>query len=419
MAVRAATVFCVLCFALCAEAQAVTQNAQRTTQNTRGQDNLQVFLVTIGEGSAVWEKFGHNSLWFLDEANKVDEAYNWGTFDFTAPGFAWRFVTMETRYWVDMFPDGRRMVDFYIQHDRTVFIQRLNFTPEQARNALAFARNNALEANKYYRYDYFLDNCSTRIRDLIDVATGGVLKAATESVTVQRSFRSESVRLTDDLGLAQFGITAALGAPADKPISLWEDAFVPMRLRDMLRDVRVTINGKQEPLVAEEREFYTTKYQTEREDVPAIWLVPLIIGLIIAVDFIAVGLIGERHRAVDVAFRSEVAVWAVASGILGAAILFAWLFTKHTFWAANQNLLVMNPLSVWLAPLALMSLKNPRWLRPAAITAVLVALCSGLALVLHGIPGLSQDNAAVLALAVPANLAMAFGLWRRTVTTDK
>ncbi len=376
-----------------------------------------MYLVTIGEGSAVWEKFGHNSLWFQDTAAQVDEAYNWGTFDFRTPGFAWRFVTGETQYWVDMYPDGRRMIDFYIQYDRTVVVQRLNLTPEQARAALAFARNNALDANKYYRYDYFLDNCSTRIRDLIDLATGGALKAATASTTGRRSFRSESVRLTDDLGLAQFGITAALGRPADKPITLWEDAFVPMRLRDMIRDVRVTVDGRLQPIVAEEREFYTTKNQAEREDVPSFWLIPLVIGFFIAIDFIGVGLIGERHRAVDIAFRSEVAVWAFVSGLLGAAILFAWLFTKHTFWTANQNLLVVNPLSLWLAPLALMSLRNPRWLRPAAIVAVLVALCSALALVLHGIPGWGQNNAAVLALAVPPNLAMAFGLWRRSTAT--
>jgi len=376
--------------------------------------SLQVYLVTIGEGGQIWEKFGHNSLWFRDSASRVDEIYNWGTFDFEAPDFAWRFVTGETKYWVEKFPGGQLVVDFFIGRDRTVHLQRLNLTPAQAAKALAFARNNALEANKYYRYDYFLDNCSTRVRDLIDYATDGALKAATGTVTVPRSFRSESVRLTDDLKFAQLGITVALGRPADKPLTLWEDAFVPMRLRDMVRDVRVTIDGKQQPLVAEEAVPYTTRDRAELADVPSIWMLPLFVGVLLMIDLVTLGIIGERSRMAEVVFRTEVVIWAFLTGILGAAILFAWMFTKHTFWAANENLLLVNPLSVWLVPLAIMSARNKRWARPAAIAAVIVALCSALALVLSGVPGAGQVNGAVLALTLPVNFAIAFILWRRT-----
>ena len=189
-------------------------NSQQPTANSQ----LQVYLLTLGEGEAVWEKFGHNSLWFRDSTGRIDEVYNWGTFDFNSPDFAWRFVTGETKYWVDVFHGGQIVIDFFAGRDRTVVLQRLNFTPAQAAKALAFARNNALEANKYYRYDYFLDNCSTRVRDLIDYTTDGALKAQTTAKTPY-SFRSESVRLTDDLFFAQLGITTALGRPGDVPIT--------------------------------------------------------------------------------------------------------------------------------------------------------------------------------------------------------
>lgn len=382
----------------------------------RAASHLSVYLITVGEGAAIWEKFGHNSLWFRDSVARVDEAYNWGTFDFKAPDFVWRFVTGDTKYWVDMYPSGRRVIEFFaVEQHRSVDVQRLNLTDAQAKKALAYARNNALEANKYYRYDYFLDNCSTRVRDLIDLATDGALKAATQTATFH-SFRSESVRLTDDLRFAQFGITAALGRPADTPISLWEDAFIPMRLRDIVRTVRVPGDSGTRSLVAEERTLYTAPEHTERADDPSIWVVPLIIGLLIAVDLAGAGIIGERTRWVDIAFRVEVTVWSFATGLLGAVILFAWMFTRHVFWASNENLLVANPLSLWVAVLALLSVRNARWLRPAAITAALVALCSAMALVLHGVPGAGQENIAVLALTVPANFAVAFGLWRRHMT---
>jgi hypothetical protein len=390
--------------------------AQSRNQATKQPSNaLSVYVITLGEGSALWEKFGHNSLWFLDSAAKVDEVYNWGTFDFNAPGFAWRFVTGETKYWVDMFPGGQVVIDFFSRRDRTIDVQRLNLTPAQATRALAFARNNALDANKFYRYDYYRDNCSTRIRDLIDVVTDGAVKAASTGTTPY-SFRSESVRLTDDLFFAQLGIAAALGRPGDRPITVWEDAFVPMRLRDLLRGVRVTIDGKQAPLVVEERRANTTHEHTELADVPSIWRVPLIIGLVIAIDLLGLGIIGERHHGVDIAFRAEVSVWALLTGLLGVGILFAWMFTHHDFWDRNESLLVVNPLAIWLAPLAILSARNARWARPAAITAVLIALCSAVALVLYGIPGAGQQNLAVLALTVPVNFAVAFGLWRRSAT---
>lgn len=364
----------------------------------------------------MWEKFGHNSLWFVDSASGIDEAYNWGTFDFASPGFAWRFVTGDTKYWVETYP-GQLIIDFFIRSDRTVELQRLNLSDAQARKALTFARNNALDHNKHYRYDYFLDNCSTRVRDVIDLATDGALRSATSTVTVPRTFRSESVRLTDDLGLAQFGITLALGRPADAPLSLWEDAFVPMRLRDMVRDVRVNVNEMPQAFVLDERVVYATKEHPERMDLPSIWLVPLGIGLVVGGGLLATAFLGERHKAINTAFHIEVAVYSALIGVFGAAVLLAWAFTRHDFWANNENLLLVNPLSLWLGPLAIMSLRNERWLRPTAITAVLIALCAAVALVLNGIAGAGQENSlAVAALVVPAHFAAAFGLWRRAVS---
>ena len=404
---RTLMLFCVLRFAFDAGSELQAQNVKPPTSN-----RLQVYLVTIGSGGAIWEKFGHNALWFTDSAG-IDESYSWGTFDFKSPGFVWRFVTLDTRYWVERWPPASVLFDFFgNQYDRTIIVQRLNFTDEQARFALNAARVNALEANKYYRYDYFLDNCSTRVRDAIDAATNGALKRGT-SATVPRSFRSESVRLTDDMGLAQFGITTALGRRADAPLTLWEDAFVPMRLRDIVRDVKVTVNGKEEPLVLSESTIHTTKTREERADVPSFWTIPLIIGLALAVELTLFGILGLKSKGLNLAFHMEAAVISAVSGLLGAAILFAWLFTKHTFWALNENLLIVNPLSIWLAPLAVLSATRERWRRPAAILGAIIAACSAVALMLKGLPD-SQQNIAVIALMLPLNFAIAFGLWTRS-----
>ena len=157
---------------------------------------LSVTLITFGVGEQVWERFGHNALWIHDARLGTDVAYNWGLFDFEQPGFFRRFLTGDTKYWMAG-EDAYTMVTAYHNIGRPITLQRLNLTPTQALALRDFVEHNALEENKYYRYDYFRDNCSTRLRDAIDRALGGALRAATDTMHTTMSYRSESLRLTE------------------------------------------------------------------------------------------------------------------------------------------------------------------------------------------------------------------------------
>jgi hypothetical protein len=366
----------------------------------------------------VWEKFGHNALWFFDDATGIDEAYNWGIFDFNQPHFLQRFLTGDTKYWVEQYP-GRLLLDYYKRSDRSIVVQRLNFTPEQSRRALNFARWNAREENKYYRYDYFRDNCSTRVRDVVDLALAGVLRAGTASIRTPYTYRSESVRLVDDLKFTQLGIYTALGEPADRSLSLWEDMFIPMRMRDVVRGMRVVGSaGTPIPLVAEERVLYQSKQFHERTDVPKLWIPYLVVGLLLGAEFAAVGRArrGARSNVVEKVFRVEVIVWAIISGILGLILLLAWTSTRHVFWFRNENLLLVNPLSLWFAATVVVSMRRPRYARATATLAITVAALGCVALLLKALPGFTQDNIPLILLLLPPHVAIALGLWRRTAS---
>ena len=383
-------------------------------QTTRAQDGsqLEVHLVTIGQGAYVWEKFGHNALWFRDDAGTVDVAYNWGVFDFNQPQFLQRFLTGDTRYWVEEYP-GTALLEFYRRSNRTITVQRLNLTPDQVRRAYQYSRWNAREENKYYRYDYFRDNCSTRLRDVIDLATGGALKNATSRMSVPHTFRSESVRLVDDMPFTQLGIALALGRPGDRPLSLWDDMFIPMRMRDGVRLVQLASAGGTVPLVAQERVVFESSAHQERSSSPKLWIAYLLVGLVLAVEFFAVGRIGSRARVVDVAFRVEVAVWAFVTGILGLILLLAWTSTGHVFWYRNENLLLANPLSLFLAIAALVSIWKPRLARGASVASMIVAALAVVALALKAFPGGGQANLPLILLLLPSHVAIAVGLWQR------
>ena len=381
-------------------------SSQLTAQSPR------VYLITVGQGAEVWEKFGHNALWFVDAATGVDEAYNWGVFDFNQPGFLRRFLTGDTKYWVERYP-GELLIEYYRNSNRSVVLQRLNFTAEQASRALTYARWNARDENKFYRYDYFRDNCSTRVRDLIDYALGGALKTATAGIRGPRTYRSESVRLVDDMKLTQLGIYAALGHPADRPLSLWEMMFIPMRMRDIIRGQRIAgATGSAAPLVAEERLLYESKEHHERSDTPRLWLPYLIVGLLLGAEFAAVGRARSRSSFADRLFRIEAAIWMVLTGIIGLILLLAWTTTRHVFWYHNENLLLLNPLALWLAAMIAVSLRRARFARQTTILAVTLAALCVLALAIKTMPAFRQDNLALVFLLLPPSIAIAIGLRR-------
>ena len=406
--------FCVLCLALCVmrvdaqNVKRITQNAPRTTVLP---DTLRVYLITIGEGKYYWEKFGHNALWFVNPARGINVAYNWGTFDFNAPDFLKRIIVDDPKYWVEGVP-GELLLDFYRRSDRTIELQRLNFTPEQAKAAYDYSTWNAREENKYYRYQYFRDNCSTRVRDVIDRALGGALKTWTGSTQVDRSYRGESLRLVDDMKLVQFGIDIALGEPSDRRLSVWEDMFVPSRIRDVVREVKVNVAGNEVPLVRGDTVLYQSTSHAERDTFPSLEPAYLIIGLLIALEFLAVGWL-QRWAPAETVFLIEAAVWQTIVGLLGVVLLLAWLITHHVFWYRNENLLVANPLSLFLGGLLIASIWRRRLLRPAFIVAAICAALSILALVGKITNILPQNNAEIILLLLPPHLAVAYRLWRR------
>ena len=236
-------------------AQTPSASAPAQTESMQGgPDDLDIMLVTFGQGEMVFERFGHNAIWIHEGVFGTDVIYDWGNFSFQQPNFLRRFLTGDTRYWMEG-KDAGTMVELYRRLGRTITLQRLNLTPQQKRRLRADLRRNALEENKYYRYDYFVDNCSTRLRDALDRVLDGALRSATDSLRTPFTYRRESVRLTDGDRPIQTGIDIALGRPADVPLSVWESFFIPMRLRDAVRDVTIPngAGGARVPLVMSER----------------------------------------------------------------------------------------------------------------------------------------------------------------------
>ena len=387
-----------------------------------GADGLEVYLVTFGQGELVFERFGHNAIWLHDEAAGTDSTYDWGNFSFRQPGFLRRFLTGDTRYWMEA-KDANAMVDFYRRLGRTITLQRLDLTAEQKLRLRDELRHNALEENKYYRYDYFVDNCSTRLRDALDRTIGGALRTATDSVRTPLSFRRESVRLTDGDRPIQTGIDIALGRPADAPLTVWESFFIPMRLRDAVRDVTVPngAGGARVPLIAAERTiepYPGTPRVVERQTAPRLVWRLLLAGVVLAVLVAGIRVMAVSRRGAVWGLALATSAWSLLSGLIGVVLLLAWTATKHVFWAWNENLFVASPLSLLLVVLLPMALLRRGAERAARAVAIAVVALGLVGLVLALIPG-GQENRAVVALFLPVHLAVGWSVLSPTIAAPR
>jgi hypothetical protein len=357
--------------------------------------------MTMGPGDYVWERFGHNALLIRDFRSGQDRLYNWGIFSFEDSDFMWRFMRGRMRYLMAS-EDPLLAIDAYRRSNRSVALQELNLSSAQKAALKQFVETNELPENRYYDYDYYRDNCSTRVRDALDKALGGMLSAQFQGRMTDMTYRDHSRRLMQPDKLTYTGIDIGLGRPTDRPLNAWEEMFIPMSLQRHVREVKVGgPNGEQQPLVLNERVIYEATRAPPPER-PASWtLWYLLVGVLIGGVILAVAVTKARPVAT---FLSV--VWCFLAGILGSVLVFLWMATEHVASYQNANLLTLNPLWFVLGGLVI---ARSRTARPFAL---LLTALSFAGLLLCLLPN-AQDTARVLALMLPIHTGVALAIARR------
>ncbi len=309
--------------------------------------SLQVFLMTMGPGATVYERYGHNAIWIRDAVTGSDLVYNYGTFDFAAPGFVMNFVKGRPRYWLGV-SDLEGTLWQYTHAQRNVVVQELNLPAAQRAELASYLASNALPENRVYTYDYFQDNCSTRVRDALDHVLHGALRDASVGRGADGNFRFHTQRsLTNDV-LMYTGIMLGQGPRTDRPIDQWEEMFLPAKLQERVRELTITgPDGTLVPLVANERSLLEFGVYHVEPAPPAWGWKFQLFGLSLAM-LIATGL---SRSGVNVVGRVTATLWLIVSGIGGLVLLFLWLGTDHVFSASNRNILFMTPIALFVVPL--------------------------------------------------------------------
>jgi len=382
---------------------------------------LTIYLMTMGPGDEVWEKFGHNAIWIHDSLRQTDIAYNWGLFDFNAADFFPRFLKGDMLYSMGGFDLGAT-IEVYREANRPVWAQELNLTPAQRVSIASFIEWNNRPENRFYRYDYFRDNCSTRVRDVLDRALGGLIKQRTQEQPSGTTYRWHTQRLTQGDPWVYVGTLIGLAHPVDHPISIWEEMFLPVRLRNDIRALRIRDEtGAMVPLVKREMTLFASTREAEPTEPTSHIPVYFIVGMLVA--FVVVLL---RHLAdggsngARIGLLVFAGMWNLVVGILGTALAALWLFTRHVYSYYNENLLQANSLSLILAVMIFASLRKREPDRSVVGVATerlasIVAALAMLGFVLQILPVFYQVNGEIIAMLMPAHIGIAVALRRPSV----
>lgn len=354
----------------------------------------EAWLVTYGPGSEVWELFGHNALWLRHPAIGLDHTYSFGYFEIDRPGFHLDFARGIMLYYGAGSPAEREFA-FYRARQRSISAQRLNLTPAQVEELQALIHDAIFPHPQFFQYDYFRKNCSTWLRDLLDQVLDGQLADQLKTEPARLNFRDQTRRMTYPRPWIHAGIMLLMGPSIDRPISAWDETFLPDALARWLDSVK--INGQ--PLVLETRVLYESGVFSVPEDARGPWLLMLITGLI------AAGLIlGSAWGCSGRWSRLPWHIGVFIAGLAGFALLLMWVASGHHDTWRNWMLLILHPgwwLLWWRLPES----------RARGLRIVLIGALSLGALILAW-PGWIQDRADQLALLLPPLTAILVVAWR-------
>jgi len=306
-------------------------------------ESARISLVTILPGKKVYSLFGHNALRVYDPERGIDIAYNYGTFDFGNPlTFSAKFAYGDLNYRLTR-QSYDRMVAFYpAEEGRPIIEQVLDLAPRQREAIFRFLEWNAQPENAYYRYDFYYDNCATRIRDVLEENLGEALQVGSADPGV-------TMRQLLDPYLAErswlhFGMDAGQGLPADDPATSRTELFLPDRLASWAAAAGVREPGGVRPLVARTDTIGWTPARAELRAAPnwPLFLLTAVLGLVAWITILDLRSNRSGRAWLDVPFFTLL-------GLTGLLIVFLWFIALHAVTKRNVNLLWALPTNLALA----------------------------------------------------------------------
>jgi hypothetical protein len=376
------------------------------------QGRYQINVLTMGQGDELFARFGHIALMVDDKQTRTRKCYNFGTFDFADPSLRVRYARGFLIYWLSV-GSYAEMVRRYRYMNREVTLRTLDLTAEQAAEVARRLDVNARPENREYAYRHYLDNCCTRIRDLLDDVLGGAISSGRDEQPTERTYRYWTDRALHGLPVMQAMILFSLGPAIDRPITRWDEQFLPEVLGEDLDATRIGPDDR--PLVKKKRVVVKRRGAAVGIEMPT-WELGTAIGVIAAlVLFLGLPLLLGRRRIGARLAGAGIFFWGLLCGLGGLMLVLYWTVTAHTDTHYNENLLVWPVLHLWLIGPGLKLLfkarlgeRTARFLGRYLIVALALILID----IALKVGPFIQGNWGPILWAALCNAAALAGLWR-------
>jgi Domain of unknown function (DUF4105) len=304
--------------------------------------NAEVSILTIGPGDNLYDKFGHNAFRVYDPEKGFDAIYNYGVYDWDTPNFYLKFARGQLLYKLEGV-QAEPFIESYKEQNRWIEEQTLNLTYPEKQALFSFLNNNLKPENKYYKYDFFYDNCATKIRDVLVKVLGDDLEYTDNFIAENKTFRNLIQQNVHWNTWGSLGMDVAIGAVTDVKANSWQYQFLPDYVYKAASTATILKDGEKVPLVKSTQ----TLFESSRTDqAPNFLTSPLLAFLILGILIIGITIRdvkrNKRSKGLDVAIFS-------ITGILGIFLSLLWFATDHSATANNYNLLWAFPFSVLVA----------------------------------------------------------------------
>lgn len=295
-----------------------------------------VSVLTIGPGESLNDAFGHNAFRINDRSQGIDITYGYGGYDFEAPNFYLKFTQGKLNYLIDRvnFSDFQ---NHYIRHNRTIQEQVLNLSHEEKQKLFEYLENNYKPENRRYLYDFFYDNCATRIRDVTETATTNKIEFILPKTFETRTFRE---LIHEHVGLnswGSFGIDIALGSVIDRDASAKEYMFLPKYIHAFFE---IAKTDPKTNLVESSSKIYESK--SVNKSSYFIFSPLLIMGLF------GIIILYITYKDYKKSIRTkwlDILLFGI-TGVVGVLLLLLWFATDHSATVQNYNVLWAFPLNI-------------------------------------------------------------------------
>ncbi|MBN2167547.1 MAG: DUF4105 domain-containing protein [Marinilabiliaceae bacterium] len=300
--------------------------------------NAQISLITCGPGNDLYAKFGHSAIRLNDSINNIDWVFNYGTFDFDTPNFYLKFINGNLNYMLSV-SKFDPFIRYYFFNKRTVSEQILDLNFEEKKKLTQLLIENAKPENKFYRYDFFFDNCATKIRDIVFKSIEGEIilhNIKGENSTFRNLFSSYLNNST----WTKFGIDILLGSKTDLQTDTWQEMFLPNYLDYHFKNAIVKRDSSEKPLIKTEKKIISFNNELSKT---SFRFSPSIVFGILLICVILFSILFTNNTII---IRTFDIILFLATGLSGLLILYMWFFTSHQIVSMNYNILWANPLNI-------------------------------------------------------------------------